>query len=173
MSGSEHLVPAAVFHLSDREIARAANQLSATIRRRCDELAAELLNEAAERQGFPPVIGAAPVAGLLLVALELAKLRIRCEARVDHEGVVVSARAAGATWEQIGTACGITRQAAYDRWGKMVQQLTVESEPAQDPLEQYDPGGQREAGTPRRRRYVRKAKKLERPKTPEAMRWIK
>ncbi|MGK8487087.1 hypothetical protein [Nocardia asiatica] len=173
MPGPEQAAPTAFPQLQDHEIARAAGQLNVTIKRRCDELAAELLNEAAHRQGHPTVIGAAPVLGPLLVALELTKLRIRCEARVDYEGVVVSARAAGATWEQIGATCGISRQAAYDRWGKMVKQLTVEPEPAEDPLEQYDPGGQRETGTPRRRRYVRKAKVAKRAKPADPERWIR
>jgi hypothetical protein len=49
----------------------------------------------------------------------LLKLRIGKEAGVDLLGNVVNARKYRATWQEIGDACGITRQAAYDRWGKV------------------------------------------------------
>jgi len=32
---------------------------------------------------------------------------------------VLGLRASGATWQEIGTACGVTRQAAQMRWGKL------------------------------------------------------
>lgn len=35
----------------------------------------------------------------------------------DLDGSVRVARAAGATWQQIGDAAGLTKQAAHQRWG--------------------------------------------------------
>lgn len=37
------------------------------------------------------------------------------------DGVVAEARAAGDTWAMVGTALGISRQAAYQRFGKSEQ----------------------------------------------------
>lgn len=41
----------------------------------------------------------------------------RSEARLDE--AVAVAREAGATWTQIGTATGMSRQAAHERWGHL------------------------------------------------------
>ncbi|CAM4486702.1 hypothetical protein NONI108955_34260 [Nocardia ninae] len=144
--------------VAGHQIAAAANWLNAEIRNICDEWATKLINDAAELADMEAPIGDTPVTGDLLTLWELTKLRIRREAKVEHEHVVAAARAAGATWEQIGDACGITRQGAYDRWGKMVKERESQPEPsfAVDPLDEYDPGGHAE-GSPRpRRRYVRK-----------------
>lgn len=51
----------------------------------------------------------------------LTRLRILRAARVDLERAVVDARA-HLTWNEIGAACGMTRQAAYDRWGAAAKQ---------------------------------------------------
>lgn len=48
----------------------------------------------------------------------LIKIRICREAKVDPTWDVLNARDHGATWADIGEACGTSRQAAYDRWGK-------------------------------------------------------
>ncbi|WP_069167263.1 hypothetical protein [Nocardia altamirensis] len=144
--------------VDEHGIAAAANWLNAEIRNICDEWATKLINDAAELVGAEAPIGDTPVTGDLLTLWELTKLRIRREAKVEHEHVVAAARAAGATWEQIGEACGITRQGACDRWGKMVKERESQPDPsfAIDPLDEYDPGGHAE-GSPRpRRRYVRK-----------------
>ncbi|WP_063048301.1 hypothetical protein [Nocardia arthritidis] len=136
-----------------KAVALAAAQLNQEIRRKCDELAGDLLNEAAKLQGLPEPVGVEPLGGTLRTALELAKLRIRDQANVDVDGTVKSARESGATWEQIGSACGITRQAAYDRWGKMMKSIRKATEAPKDPLEQYDPGGKPEQA---KRRYTRR-----------------
>ncbi|MFC9437881.1 hypothetical protein [Nocardia sp. NPDC057030] len=153
-SAAEVQVPA-------HRIADAASSLNAEIRNMCDDWATKLINDAAKLAEMDAPIGDTPVTGDLLTLWELTKLRIRREAKVEHEHVVAAARAAGATWEQIGDACGITRQGAYDRWGKMVKERESQPEPQLaigplDPLDEYDPGGHAE-GSPRpRRRYVRK-----------------
>lgn len=49
----------------------------------------------------------------------LLKVEIAIKAKVDATGSVLNARRFGATWTNIGEACGTTKQAAYDRWGKL------------------------------------------------------
>lgn len=39
-------------------------------------------------------------------------------ARAALDDAVADARAAGATWEQVGRAAGMTRQSARERWGR-------------------------------------------------------
>lgn len=55
-------------------------------------------------------------AAAALAALERAALQYR-QARQRLETAVAMARAAGASWAQIGQAVGISRKAAYKRWG--------------------------------------------------------
>lgn len=163
--------------VAEHRIGAAANWLNAEIRNICDDWATKLINEAAEDAGAEAPIGDTPVTGDLLILWELTKLRIRREAKVEHEHVVAAARLAGATWEQIGEACGITRQGAYDRWGKLIKERESQPRPsvAVDPLDEYDPRGHTEGSPrPRRRRYVRKPmpasqKKKPRPKTIPAL----
>jgi hypothetical protein len=50
-----------------------------------------------------------------------ARLRILNAARVDLERAVLDARADGLTWNEIGAACAMTRQAACDRWGEVAR----------------------------------------------------
>ncbi len=50
----------------------------------------------------------------------LVKMAIETEVGIDPVGDIVNARRAGATWEQVGEACGITRQAAHERWAHRV-----------------------------------------------------
>lgn len=51
----------------------------------------------------------------------LTKLHICRAARLDPTGDAINARRAGASWVEIGAACGITRQAAHDRWARYIQ----------------------------------------------------
>ncbi|MFI1459082.1 hypothetical protein [Nocardia carnea] len=111
----------AVPAVSESDIAKAVAQLTLDIHRKCDELAGQLLNEAAEQDGIARPVGIEPLTGEIWIEFELTKLRIRHQANVDLELAAKSARSAGATWVQIGSACGVTRQAAYDRWGKRTQ----------------------------------------------------
>jgi hypothetical protein len=53
-------------------------------------------------------------------AWELLQLRIGMGAGLDPLPVLVGLRRAGATWEQIGRAAGITRQSAHERWASQV-----------------------------------------------------
>lgn len=48
----------------------------------------------------------------------LLKIQICRAAGVRETGDALNARRQGATWQQVADACGITRQAAYDRWAK-------------------------------------------------------
>lgn len=59
----------------------------------------------------------------LSAAWHLVKLQICRELGLDPIGDVVNARRFGASWQAIADACGITRQAAHDRWAKLVQQI--------------------------------------------------
>jgi hypothetical protein len=38
---------------------------------------------------------------------------------MNLERIVHGARRNGVTWNEIGAACGVTRQAAYDRWNRV------------------------------------------------------
>ncbi|MGF6888543.1 hypothetical protein ABIA39_007758 [Nocardia sp. GAS34] len=120
------------------EIARAAGQLSVILRREIDKLAIELINESARRKGQPEPIGLKQPSRRVRVALELTKLRIRHTAHVELVEAVVAARQAGATWAAIGLACGVSRQAAHDRWGKLLH-ATDEAKPApfKDAIEHF------------------------------------
>ena len=51
-----------------------------------------------------------------LQALERSSADIRA-AQLRLEEAVLAARAAGASWAQIGDATGMSRQAAHERWG--------------------------------------------------------
>lgn len=130
----------------------AVGELTASIRQWCDELATELLNRAALREGRPPPVGPELLDGQPRLLWELTKLRIRHQAKVDPLRAVGTARAAGATWQQIGAACDMTRQGAYDRWGKVVKQFLIEMDSEPPLLEKFDPGGQDRVDIGRRRR---------------------
>lgn len=110
------------------------------------------------REGLPSPVGSELLTGRPRVVWELTKLRLRHQSNADPLRAVGPARAAGATWEQIGSACDMTRQGAYDKWGKVVKKLLIEMDKSPDILEQFDPGGgQRAATTP-------KSKKMNQPK---------
>lgn len=59
-----------------------------------------------------------------LIEWDLLKVRVYREAKIDPTTAVVNARRDGATWAAIGEACGTSRQAAYDRWGKLDKEST-------------------------------------------------
>jgi len=48
--------------------------------------------------------------------VELAKGRVRLERRIGSE--IAKQRAAGASWDEIGRALGVTRQSAWRRYGR-------------------------------------------------------
>lgn len=52
----------------------------------------------------------------------LTRLRILRAARADLQRTVLAARKHHLSWRDIGSACGMTRQAAYDRWGVAAKQ---------------------------------------------------
>ena len=46
----------------------------------------------------------------------LVKLKLERRLGLDHTGNVINARRLGASWQTLADACGISRQAAHDRW---------------------------------------------------------
>lgn len=67
-------------------------------------------------------------------AVQVLAFRIEHAAGLDALGSVVGLRRWGVTWETIGAAAGISRQAAHARWGRQVRAV----------LDRYgtgDPGG--------------------------------
>lgn len=58
----------------------------------------------------------------------LVKIAICVAAGVGPTGDVINARLYGASWQQIGNALGVTRQAAHERWGKICERSTVRLE---------------------------------------------
>lgn len=59
----------------------------------------------------------------------LVKVRIACLAREMAEGAithaVIEARLAGGTWDDIGWALGVSKQAAAQRFGPLVEAMTA------------------------------------------------
>lgn len=55
------------------------------------------------------------------VAVQILAFRIEHAAGVDALGSVIGLRRWGVTWETIGKAAGISRQAAHTRWGAQVR----------------------------------------------------
>lgn len=47
-----------------------------------------------------------------------AKLALATKANVDPSGDALAALQHGETWQAIADQCGMTSQAAYDRWGR-------------------------------------------------------
>ena len=60
-----------------------------------------------------------PLGRARLKEWHLVKMQIARAAGTDQTGDVINARGCGASWAEIGQACGITRQAAHDRWAKL------------------------------------------------------
>lgn len=125
-----------------RDLSQAAEFLRKTIRLECDRLAVDLVHRLDSRIGPIPPRGVKPPTSEARIVLELTKLRIRRLANVELERAVASAREAGATWADVGWACNISRQAAYDRWAKVVRHISNPPDvlPAADPLEKYNLG---------------------------------
>lgn len=57
------------------------------------------------------------------VALQVLAFRIEYAAGLDALGSVVGLRRWGVTWDVIGRASGISRQAAHARWGSRVREV--------------------------------------------------
>lgn len=55
------------------------------------------------------------------VAVQILAFRIEHAAGVDALGSVIGLRRWGVTWDTIGKAAGISRQAAHTRWGAQVR----------------------------------------------------
>jgi hypothetical protein len=148
----------------DKTIAELAAKLNQTVYVKSAELAREVLKrprKGTEEWRSEHEARDTPEGRLRTTQEYLTRLRILKAAKVDLERTVLEARDKQITWEQIGEACGVSRQGAYDRWGKAAKQTEQlrafrevaadwEREQRLDAVEKFDPGGER-TGTPRRR----------------------
>ena len=57
------------------------------------------------------------------LAVQIVQFRIELAAGIDPLASVVGLRRWGATWELIARAAGVSRQAAHERWGRLVVQV--------------------------------------------------
>jgi hypothetical protein len=65
-------------------------------------------------------------------------LRVLKAAHANLDRAVVDARLAGVTWAEVGAGCGMSRQGAYDRWGKFVKQVESARSAAREPVDRGD-----------------------------------
>ncbi|MEV0359066.1 hypothetical protein AB0H71_23715 [Nocardia sp. NPDC050697] len=94
------------------------------------------------------------------IQLTLIEIRLMQTLGFNLDGAIATAREAGATWDQIGQIFDLTRQGAYERWGKPARQLLDARQARADraaepinPLDQFDPTYPLDtAATNRRRR---------------------
>jgi|SRR5882757_5912594 len=111
--------------MADMEIRNAADKLRETIELSLGRLADEIAGR--------PEIGTAEWQAEIatrdtaegrarLKQWHLIKLQIAREAGVDQTGDAMNGYLYGATWAEIGEACGITKQAAHDRWAKYAEE---------------------------------------------------
>lgn len=127
-------------------VAQAAVELGLAMNDKCDQLAKKLLGVVEIDPNAPTEeVKMETERSYSVVELELTKLRVRHLARMDIGGAVAAARMAGATWEQVGTACGSSKQAAYERWHKIVREFENARVKARqrpvDAVDQYIPAG--------------------------------
>lgn len=105
----------------DTQIQRAAEDLAETISARCGALADDILDR--PQIGTPEWLAEhaqreTPAGHARLAEWHLVKMQISRLAGASQTGDVLGARRHGASWQAIADACGITRQAAHDRWAK-------------------------------------------------------
>lgn len=97
-----------------------AADLDAAVRATRDAAAGEAFTRAQDLLGGRPPSD--PVeAETWNVAAQVLAFRIEHAAGLDALGAVVGLRRWGVTWETIGEAAGISRQAAHARWGGRVR----------------------------------------------------
>lgn len=112
--------------LDPKDIFNAAVDLNGAIAEKLGDLADELLerptpgtnaavtyNEA-RKNGEPWALDSAR-------DWHLTKIMIAVQAGIDPTGDAVNAKRYGATWQQVADTCGVTRQAAYDRWNAAIE----------------------------------------------------
>ncbi|SUA76332.1 Uncharacterised protein [Nocardia otitidiscaviarum] len=143
MSRGRKKVPDGLLSISDPTlVAQAATDLSLAVNDKCDELARRLLGLPRDRDGDRTEKSDRSEDRL---RLELTKLQILRLAHMDLGAAVAAARLVGATWEQVGIACGSSKQAAYERWHRVVKEFELARRRADqrpiDALDQYDPAG--------------------------------
>jgi hypothetical protein len=108
-------------------VAAAVEKLSEFVALRCGELADEVLGR--------PVFGSEEWLRSrerpeeeqreTLREWHLVKVGIKVGAGIDPVGDVVNARRAGASWELVGQAAGMSRQAAHERWARRVELVSA------------------------------------------------
>jgi hypothetical protein len=118
-------------------ISKAADELRTAIALKCGELADQILGR--PELGSPEWVaeqGAkdTPEGRARLAEWDLVKLRIYREAGTDPTGAAINARQHGASWADIGAACGTSRQAAHERWGHVTKDPEPELAPQPDVL---------------------------------------
>jgi hypothetical protein len=123
--------------ISEAEISKAADELRTAIALKCGELADQILGR--PELGSPEWVaeqGAkdTPEGRARLAEWDLVKLRIYREAGTDPTGAAINARQHGASWADIGAACGTSRQAAHERWGHVTKDPEPELAPQPDVL---------------------------------------
>lgn len=63
------------------------------------------------------------------------------EIRAELDTAVITARAAGRSWDKIGTAAGMSRQSAHERWDHLVsaalEPLALDGQPQPGPLDSF------------------------------------
>lgn len=103
----------------DQAIQAAADDLAMDISMQCGQLADRILGRPGP--GTPEWVAAhtlrnTPEGRRELQAWHLVKIRIRTAVDINPTGDVVNAALLGASWEEIGSACGISGAAARSRW---------------------------------------------------------
>lgn len=62
-------------------------------------------------------------------------------AKADLDNAVIDARVAGASWDRIGQAAGVSRQSAHERWGDLirvaVEPIPLDDRPTGKPLDHF------------------------------------
>lgn len=111
--------------IDTQDISAAADQLTNTIAEKLGDLADELMGRPANWSGSDAWItyvearqNGEPWALKVTCDWHMTKLAISRAAKIDPTGDVINARRYGATWQDIAEQCGISRQAAFDRWAK-------------------------------------------------------
>lgn len=129
--------------ISEAEISNAAYELRAAIAEKVGDLADQILGrpeigspewkaEWDAQQANPERATASSR------EWHLVKLRICRAADVDMTGNVMNARRFGASWADIGEACGTSRQAAHERWSRFMTAAWMKGAPT--PEDDFLPG---------------------------------
>jgi len=121
--------------LDDDVIRKLAAELNTAIYTRCRELARRELGRPEYGTDEWAAEISAPDSPRRRSAVKyeyMTRLRILKAAGADLQRAVLDARRHGLSWRDVGSACGVTRQAAFDRWGVAEKQQEQTREAADD-----------------------------------------